>query len=336
MSAFKKNLMVGITVLIALILLGWMILRFSDAPFRLFAKAQMPISLEAPSADGVSEGTSIYYLGVSVGRVSKIDRSQDLRSVSMQALIDPPVPANVEGRIRTQLFGGGASISLVLVPYTVDEIDPTTRPASFPASMPDVIPPRGELKPGSRVRATFVGIDILPKEFSDLSQELRRTSEQFRESQVIPKLAAAVDTFKLNIDKAGKLIDSMDRLVGDEKAQQNITESLKNFRATSETATRIAAKLETFTDKANVHVDDIARLLGERLVQIAKTLEQFESITRKINEGKGTAAALLNDPSLYENLLDVSKEMKLTISDLKRLVEQWEQEGVPFKLGKGK
>ncbi len=336
MSLYKKNLMVGITVLIALVLLGWMLLKFSDAPFKLFAKAQMPISLEAPSAEGVSEGTAIYYLGVSVGRVSKIDRSKDLKSVSMEALIDPPVPANVEGRIRTQLFGGGASISLVLVPYTVDEIDPTTRPASLPASTPDVIPPRGELKPNSHVRATFVGIDILPKEFSDLSTELRRTSEQFRQSQVVPKLADAVDTFKLNIDKAGKLIDSMNRLVGDEKAQANITESLKNFRATSETATRIATKLETLTDKANVHVDDIARLLGERLVQIAKTLDQFESIARKINEGKGTASALLNDPSLYENLLDVSKEMRLTIADLKRLVEQWEQEGVPFKIGKGK
>src|SRR5205823_14876355 len=102
MSAFKKNLMVGITVLIALILLGWMLLRFSDAPFRLFAKPQMPILVEAPSAEGVSEGTSIYYLGVSVGRVTKIeiDRSKDLRSVVMEGLVDPPIPANVEGRIR--------------------------------------------------------------------------------------------------------------------------------------------------------------------------------------------------------------------------------------------
>src|SRR3954464_15612383 len=132
LSLYKKNLMVGITVLIALILLGWMLLKFSDAPFKMFAKAQMPISLEAPSAEGVSEGTAIYYLGVSVGRVSKIERSPDLKGVSMQGLIDPPVPANVEGRIRTQLFGGGASIVLVLVPYTVDEIDPTTRPASLP------------------------------------------------------------------------------------------------------------------------------------------------------------------------------------------------------------
>src|SRR5438445_1602210 len=335
MTAFKKNLMVGITVLIALILLGWMLLRFSDVPVRLFTRKQMPISLEAPSAEGVSEGTSIYYLGVSVGRVTKSDRSPDLRSVVMEGLVDPPIPANVEGRIRTQLFGGGASISLILVPYTADALKAgTTRPSSSPFSMPQEIEPRGELKNNSRIRAIFVGIDILPKEFTDLSQELRRTSEQFRESQLVPKLASAVDTFKMNIDKAGNLIDSMNKLVGDEKAQKSINETIENFRATSETATRIAKKIETVSAKADVRLDEvagntnkllvgaqgrldeIARLMGDRLVQIAKTLEQFEAITRKINEGQGTAALLLNDPSLYENLLDVSKEMKLTIADL--------------------
>jgi phospholipid/cholesterol/gamma-HCH transport system substrate-binding protein len=357
MSAFKKNLMVGITVLLALILLGWMLLRFSDAPFRLFAKAQMPVKLEAPSAEGVSEGTSIYYLGVSVGRVTKIDRSDDLRSVVMQGLVDPPIPANVEGRIRTQLFGGGASISLILVPYTADDIAAgTTRPSTSAtaAAMAQRVEPQGELRPNSRIRAIFVGIDILPKEFTDLSQELRRTSEQFRESQLIPKLASAVDTFKMNIDKAGNLIDSMNRVVGDEKAQKSITTAIENFRITSERAANISQKLEALSIKADTRLDEVAgntnkllntatgrvdeigKLMGDRLVQIAKTIDQFESITRKINEGNGTAAMLLNDPVLYENLLDVSKEMKLTVTDLKRLVEQWEQEGVPFKLGKSK
>jgi ABC-type transporter Mla subunit MlaD len=349
MSAFRKNLMVGITVLIALILLGWMILRFSDAPFRIFAKAQMPIKIEAPSAEGVSEGTSIYYLGVSVGRVTKIERSEDLKSVVMEGLVDPPLPSNIEGRIRTQLFGGGAAISLVLVPE-----DSTTRPTTSGVFAMDDVQPRGTLTSGSRVRATFLGIDILPKEFTELSQELRRTSQQFRESQLVPKLASAVDTFKANIDKAGSLIDSMNRVVGDEKAQKNITVALENFRITSERAANIAQKLEALSTKADTRfdevagntnkllnsaqgrIDEIGKLLGDRLVQVAKTIDQFEAITRKINEGKGTAAMLLNDPALYENLVDVSKEMKLTVMDLKRLVEQWEQEGVPFKLGKGK
>jgi ABC-type transporter Mla subunit MlaD len=355
MTAFKKNLMVGITVLVALILLGWMLLRFSDAPFRLFAKAQMPIKLQAPSAEGVSEGTSIYYLGVSVGRVTKIDRSDDLRSVVMQGMVDPPIPANVEGRIRTQLFGGGASISLVLVPFTADEIAAgATVPTTSATSEAQFVEPRGQLKPNSQVRATFLGIDLLPKEFTELSTELRRTSEQFRQSQLVPKLASAVDTFKANIDKAGTLIDSMNRVVGDEKSQKNITLALENFRITSERAANVAQKLEALSTKADTRfdevatntnkllntaqgrVDEIGKLMGDRLVQIAKTIDQFEAITRKINEGNGTAAMLLNDPALYENLVDVSKEMKLTVLDLKRLVEQWEQEGVPFKLGKGK
>src|SRR5882672_1649852 len=289
MSAFKKNLMVGITVLIALILLGWMILRFSDAPFRLFAKAQMPIKIEAPSAEGVSEGTSIYYLGVSVGRVTKIDRSDDLRSVVMEGLVDPPIPANVEGRIRTQLFGGGAAISLILVPYTIDEIAAgTTQPSTSMIVSAQAVEPRGKLKPNSRVRAVFLGIDILPKEFTELSQELRQTSEQFRESQLVPRLAGAVDTFKMNIDKAGNLIDSMNRLVGDEKARKDITTAIENFRITSDKATSIAQKLEALSIKAdarldevagntnkllntaNGRVDEIGKLMGDRLVQIAK------------------------------------------------------------------
>jgi hypothetical protein len=98
------------------------------------------------------------------------------------------------------------------------------------------IPPQRGIEAGSRMRATFLGIDILPKEFTDLSQELRRTSEQFRESQLVPKLASAVDTFKMNIDKAGNLIDSMNRVVGDEKAQKNINEALENFKLASESA----------------------------------------------------------------------------------------------------
>jgi ABC-type transporter Mla subunit MlaD len=56
MSAYKRNLLVGLTVLIALILLGAMILRFSDAPFRFFVeKEQMPITFHTANAEGLSE-----------------------------------------------------------------------------------------------------------------------------------------------------------------------------------------------------------------------------------------------------------------------------------------
>ena len=44
------------------------------------------------------------------------------------------------------------------------------------------------------------------------------------------------------------------------------------------------------------------------------------------------AQYVVNDPKLYESLVDSAKELNATISDFKRLVEQWEQEGISFKL----
>ena len=72
--------------------------------------------------------------------------------------------------------------------------------------------------------------------------------------------------------------------------------------------------------------------MGDRLTQIAKLLDQFQSVAEKIDKGQGSAGALVNDPRLYESLLDTSRELNLTIKDFKRLVEQWEQEGVSLKV----
>jgi DNA-binding Lrp family transcriptional regulator len=40
----------------------------------------------------------------------------------------------------------------------------------------------------------------------------------------------------------------------------------------------------------------------------------------------------VNDPRLYESLVETAKELNATVSDLRRLVNQWEQEGVSLKL----
>ena len=75
-------------------------------------------------------------------------------------------------------------------------------------------------------------------------------------------------------------------------------------------------------------VKDIIRGQKDSLI-----LDRFQSVATKVDQGQGTAGKLINDPKLYEALLDSSQELSLTIKDLKRLVEQWEQEGVSLKLG---
>jgi len=83
---------------------------------------------------------------------------------------------------------------------------------------------------------------------------------------------------------------------------------------------------------AQADVEHLSRQIDDRMLQISKALTSFQAITDKLNTGQGTAGLLISDPKLYQSLADNSRELNLTIADLRRLVEQWEQEGVTLKL----
>jgi hypothetical protein len=37
---------------------------------------------------------------------------------------------------------------------------------------------------------------------------------------------------------------------------------------------------------------------------------------------------LVNDPKLYESLADTAAELNLMVKDMRRVIQQWEQEGI--------
>jgi phospholipid/cholesterol/gamma-HCH transport system substrate-binding protein len=319
MTPYRRNIVVGITMLGALVILAWMILQFGEAPAKWFAPPMVPVRLVTERADGIAEGSIISYRGVSVGRVTKVTMGDDLIHVNMEAQVDErqPLPANVEGVIRSQVFGGSGILSLQLVGPT----------------------PQGRLKAHDTIPARFVGLDFIPPEFATLATELQLTARQFRESNLVAHLDQQVQ-------KVGKILDSVDTLVSDPKMRDDLKGAVANMRSAAETATRVGAKLEQTTGqisdtindargtlgKVNTSVDQLSKQTTARMEELSKTLQNLDSITAKIDQGKGTAGALVNDPKLYQSLVDTSRELNATITDLKRLVEQWEQEGISFKL----
>lgn len=349
MSGYRKNVAVGATVLVALVLLGWMILRFSDAPLKLFTKPQMPVRFVASSAEGVAEGSAVYYKGVNVGHVVRVRRSPDDRHVFIDALLEQgqPLPANVEAIIRTQWLSGNSTINMMLAPAEGAATEPTRAVEPLPV---------GQLQPNAQIPARFEG--TIPREFSELaidlrqtSMEIRRFSQQVRQSDLLPSLEKSAQLLRDDLAKAGQVLDSVQRVVGDEGMQRNIKQAMANFQQASQQAVRIGQELEKISQKADRRLDelgdnsnkvltttqasieDLSKKLSDRILQLASTMANLEAASRKLNEGKGTAAQLLNNPTLYENLLDTSKELSLTLADLRRLVEQWESEGMTVRLG---
>lgn len=330
MSQHRRNILVGTTVIGALLILGWMTLKFGGKMALVFAEPQIPIQFIASRADGIAEGSPLYYRGVSVGQVSGVRRHENQEDIIIDALVDqtpPLLPGNLAGEIKSQgLIGGASGIDLVL-----------TGPLSQKSLAADQV-----------LKAEFIGLDLLPPEFADLAKELR-------EVKLIKHLDETIVSMRLQLEKAGAVMDSLQQVVGDARIREDLQVAMKNIRGATETAGRVGTNLEKFTGKlegisddaaaavkqtrstltkTEAHVDDLAKQMGDRLHQLGGLLENFQSISGKLDKGQGTAGLLINDPKLYESLVDTSRELNLTISDLKRLVEQWEQEGVSFKLSK--
>src|SRR4051812_27204858 len=309
MSPYRRNVMVGVTVMGALAVLAWMILKFAGSAASLFGPKTFAVHFVTDRADGVGDGSPISYLGVESGHVTTVHIAPDDRQkvlIDGQLNVEPALPRNVRGIIKTSsLLGSGAAIALVT----------------------EGAPSAEKIKKDQTIEARFVGFsELLPPEFGQLASELAATAKQFRESNIIADLDAQVKN-------AGRVIDSMQKVLGDPKTQDDLRTSIANMRDVTESAKTLASKLDKFADdlqktttEANAtmgdartqitrtgnNVESLSRQMGERLTQVAKLLDQFQSVAEKIDKGQGSAGALVNDPRLYESLLDTSRELNMT------------------------
>ena len=298
MSPNKRNVIVGAVVLVALVALGWMILRFANKAANYFLSSGTPITFKAERADGVADGSPVKYLGVDVGRVTKVSRSYDDQRITIEALVnaDPPLPANVQGVIRaTSMLGASASIHLEPLEPQVD----------------------GEyLVAGSVIEARGTA------DFSALAEDVQR-------AQLIAHFGQAVEALQKQIENAGKVLDATREMVEDPQMREDVRETVASMREAAGSAEKIGKDLERFTGRLGKMSDQV----DARMEQVADTLEHVQAMAARIDAGEGTAGKLVNDDRLYESLADAAAEIQLMVQDMRRLIRQWEEEGPSIRLG---
>ena len=302
MSPTRRNVLVGAVVLGSVVVLAFMILKFANKGADYLFANGTKIRIIADQASGVGEGAAVTYLGVDVGHVMSVQLSDDTKRVIIDAQLEKnkKIPANVRGSIHsTSALGGTSAIAL--------------EPVGTPSTQ--------LLKGGEELQAISSGGGLVPQEFTALAQDARQR-------EVIRHMDEMVVSIRDQSAKLGKLIDSTDSLLNDKTMREDIRVSLKNIRTVSAQANDIGTDVQKFT----ASLDGTSRHLNERIDEMGKTLQNLQVATDNIREGKGTLGMLVNDPRLYESLHDTAGELKITIATLKRLVEQWEQEGISLKL----
>ncbi len=327
MATYQRNILVGATVLGAALVFGWMALKFSSKTAELFSPPQFPLHFVTSRADGLSQGALVQYLGVDVGRVESLTRNPDGMGVTIDAVVDrdPPLPANLRAEIKqTSALGGTSIISL------------------------DVNGDRanGALVPNQTIPAEYVGLNLFPAsltqtatDIAGMSEEIRKTAKELRESGAIEDLDKTIKTISVQANKIGDVFDSVQSVLGDPKTRNDLRTAISNIRTTTDKLNNLADSLQATTGSAStafkdaqLRIDTLSKQVGDRLTQIADLLTSVQSIAQKIDKGQGTAGQLVNDPKLYQAMVDSARELNATVTDLKRLIEQWEEEGVNLHL----
>ena len=210
----RRNITVGIFVILAICALLWLIHKFEDMPIQVGALRSYRIFIQFPSAGGVQERTPVKFCGVQIGRVVEVKPPAILQNkitgqyyhqavvvIDIDSKFDE-IPINVEAKLMTRGLGS-SYIDLRAKPF-----DPQKPTEEF-------------LVQGSELQGS-AGI----------------TSEFFPEEsqKKIENLVSSLDS----------LIKNTNDILGDQENKQNIKKSLDNLSEASQKAAAAADEMKNF------------------------------------------------------------------------------------------
>jgi phospholipid/cholesterol/gamma-HCH transport system substrate-binding protein len=303
----RRNVIVGIFVVAALVALGVMIYKFGDLPTAVSTLGSFQVKVQFPTATGIQKDTPVRFCGYQIGRVTSVKPPKPTQDKNTgkwyhQTLVvlsinkdHNDIPCDVDAKLMTRGLGS-SYIELKLTSYDANE-------------------PSGPVLSHNSLLQGSTGM----------------TSEFFPEESQ-KKLEELVDGIKTFVDNANDIF-------GDPANKENIKTTLAHLSEATNQATktleefqRLSAAGATTLRNADAKVDELVAAVVDTSEQLGKATVEMRLVLEKINTGQGTAARLLNDGRLYENLLENTEQIQLLAEELTAFVTQVRQKGLPLKL----
>jgi len=358
LSERYRNTIVGLTMLLTLVGVMFGIFLLGRFPF-VPGIATYPITLNAAHANGLMPGNKVDFNGVDVGTVASVSLATDpttrLSKVQIVLTINgsQKIPDNASAFLGKQTIGT-AYVSL-FSDKPAPKFLPTDGTATLKASSADsgIIP-----------KQVVDDITSLKLELDGLSRDVRKVATDLHVllDYTTPEQIAAADPNdpkrpKENIStvviRLNRAVASIETLVADPQITgnvktiiQNIADSSAQLKTTLQSINTTAQNADTALSEiggtakklgdAATHVSDTTGTTEKQILlvstKLVDTLDSLEKATQLIAKGEGTTGKLINDPRLYDSLLDLSKSLKSTTDDLNLLLRKWKDEGVNLKL----
>ncbi|MDR5590313.1 MlaD family protein [Christiangramia sp. SM2212] len=244
--------------------------------------------------EGLSPSSEVTINGLKVGQITSIDflnRSGDLL-VTFTVKNDFQFSKNSQA----QIYGGGiiGGKSLAIVPEYNENVEWAKTGDTLPGGKEEGIMElvNDRLTPlQNKVEGTIVSADSMLTAINEILDDSTRNNIRgtFR------NLDATVSSFRVTADELQGIVKGNSEKL--DRTFTNLDEMSTNFNKFSDTLT-------------NMNINKITK-------DLEKVIADFEGISDKLNNGNGTAAKLINDPAIYNNLDRATKQMEQLLQDIK-------------------
>jgi len=301
---------VGIFVLAALLLLGYMSLRVGKFEFLTF-KEQFPAKAQFTSVAGLAENGRVEIAGVEVGRIRSIMLTNGQALVELRLHPGLNLREDAAARIRTkgmlgekyiELEQGTADAPLLpeggLITRTESAVEFDQILSKVPALLDDFRPILDDVRSISGSLERVIGTPEGQENLKETLANFHTASKSL--SQVAKNLERGEGTL-------GKLLkeDGLYREV------QGVVREIQGA----------ARNLTAFSEKLSKGEGTIAKLANDKELyeQAQQAITRLNRVAKKIDEAEGTLGKLVNDKTLYD---DAKKAMKNVNQAMEGVKEQ--------------
>jgi len=125
-----------------------------------------------------------------------------------------------------------------------------------------------------------------------------------QDPELADRMASSVDRLDRILDQVENGDGLLPALLKDQATKQDFQATMAQLRSTAQDLQAIASDLRHGKGLLPMLIDD-EKLGNEIRGEIETILDRIDSLTRKLDEGDGTAGMLINDPSVYQAVNDI-------------------------------
>jgi len=354
MNESKRNLLVALFVILGFTSLGWLVYQFGDLPMLVHKMDAHEVSIFFDEAPGIKQNTEVQFLGYPVGRVVSMNPPRLMPDIDnptvdtyqVVVVVSVATRHRIPKNAKPKIYHRGLGSSFI-------SFDLEGQPVEQTYGNNDTV--KGMVSTASE----FIS-ENTQRQLDELISSLSLLSEQIQ-MQLTPlppelvdqsdptEVRANVTTTVMRLDTALK---NLNVIIGDPANQQNVKQGLADFTKLVAELRQGVQQIEEFSAEAiklieqtsvtvknmdvvsqevNKTVQGVAPKIQTAADEMARSLNKLTELLEQMTTGQGTAGRMVNDPRLYESLVDAVENMNLTMTELRAQIALWKEHGILYK-----